>query len=81
LEEWLPEAEAGNAMAQHNIAIIYETGAGLPQSDLDAAVMWYERAAAQGVPAAQNNLGLMLARGRGVEQDIGGGQRSRHGRI
>jgi TPR repeat protein len=70
LEEWLPEAEAGNAMAQHNVAIIFETGAGLPQKDPGAAAKWYERAAAQGVPAAQNNLGLMASQGRGVKQDM-----------
>ena len=70
LEEWLPEAEAGNPMAQHNVAIIYEIGAGLPRKDPAAAAKWYERAAAQGVPAAQNNLGLMVSQGRGVKQDM-----------
>jgi hypothetical protein len=37
--------------------------------DYGRAVGWYEKSAAQGVPAAQNNLGLMHAQGRGVPRN------------
>jgi TPR repeat protein len=47
---------------------MYETGRGVPQSDTDAAT-WYRRAADQGEPWAQTNLGVKYARGQGVPQD------------
>ncbi|MBV9239647.1 MAG: sel1 repeat family protein, partial [Xanthobacteraceae bacterium] len=44
-------------------------GVGAPQ-DLAKAAYWYQRAADQGHVAAQFNLGLMCASGRGVAQDL-----------
>ena len=68
-EIWKPLAEAGDALAQFGLALIYERGNETIPQDLDAAVEWYELAAVQGVAAAQNNLGHMYSQGLGVEQD------------
>jgi TPR repeat protein len=40
----------------------------MPQSDRDA-FDWYKRAASQGAPVAQLNLGILYADGRGVAAD------------
>ena len=45
---------------------MYEDGLVLPRDYRDA-FKWYELAANQGYPGAQTNLGMMFARGRGVE--------------
>jgi TPR repeat protein len=47
---------------------MYETGRGVPQSDVEAAT-WYRRAADQGEPWAQTNLGVKYARGQCVPKD------------
>jgi TPR repeat protein len=70
LREWKPLAERGDAHSQHGLGLLYETGKGLPQPDLAAAFGWYQKAAAQDLPAAQSNLGLMYAEGRGVPRDV-----------
>jgi hypothetical protein len=67
---WLPLAEAGDADAQHSLGKLFERGEGSVAQDLAKAVHWYRAAAAQGLPAAQNNLGLMYAQGRGVPTDL-----------
>jgi len=41
---------------------------GVPQ-DYSKAVYWYKKAAKQGLAAAENNLGVMYAKGLGVPQD------------
>lgn len=64
-----PLAEAGYAMAQHNLAVMYDFGRGVPQSDAEA-LKWYRRAAETGLPEAQHNLGLMYFRGQGVPPDF-----------
>ena len=43
---------------------MYETGRGVKRSDAKAAE-WYRKAAQQGMPKAQCNLGVMHDRGRG----------------
>ncbi|MCG8593354.1 MAG: SPOR domain-containing protein [Kiloniellales bacterium] len=68
-ETWKPLAEAGDALAQFGLALIYERGSETIPQDLDAAVRWYELAAVQGVAAAQNNLGHMYSQGLGVQED------------
>lgn len=67
---WLPLAEAGDAAAQYSLGKLFEHGEGPVRRDLVKAVQWYRTAAAQGLPAAQNNLGLMYAQGRGVPTDL-----------
>ena len=54
--------------AQFALGRMYYDGTGVRQSDKNAA-QWYERAAEQSHPVAQNNLGLMYFEGRGVGQD------------
>jgi TPR repeat protein len=44
---------------------MYDEGKGVAQ-DFSEAVKWYRLAAAQGIAAAQSNLGLMFGRGKGV---------------
>ncbi len=67
---WLPLAEAGDPVAQFNLGKLYEFGGANLRRDYVQSARWYREAAAQGVAAAQNNLGLMHAQGRGVPRDI-----------
>jgi hypothetical protein len=73
-KEWSVTAEAGDKLAQHGLGFLYETRKGIPKmSEAKAnamAVQWYREAVKQGVVAAQTNLGLMYAEGRGVKQDF-----------
>jgi TPR repeat protein len=62
-------AQGGEPRAQYDLALMYDKGQGVPQSDADA-LFWYERAAQQGEPRAQYNLGLMHLNGQGVPPDI-----------
>ncbi len=56
-------AEQGDAAAQFTLMFISD------REDDAEAVRWYRLAADQGIASAQNNLGFMYARGRGVPQD------------
>ncbi|GAB4233825.1 MAG: hypothetical protein Tsb0032_39480 [Kiloniellaceae bacterium] len=47
LREWQPLAEAGDAAAQYNIALMYQRGEGVRQ-DYAEALRWYRLAAEQG---------------------------------
>ena len=47
---------------------MYDNGEGVTQDHAEA-VSWYRRAAEQGHPSAQINLGLMYNYGKGVPQD------------
>ena len=58
-------AEQGFPESQHNLAIMYEDGKGIPQN-FTQAIFWYKKAGEQGLSDAQNNLGLMYAMGKGV---------------
>ena len=42
----------GNGGAQYNLGVLFERGEGVPK-DLRQAVVWYSKAAEQGVPGAQ----------------------------
>lgn len=61
-------AEQGDASAQHNLAIMYDTGKGVPQDDAEAR-RWYFKAAEQGYADSQYNLSMMYYFGKGVSQD------------
>ena len=65
---WQPMAEAGDAVAQSNIGVLYDKGYGVPQ-DYSRAAMWYRRAAEQDYAVAQYNLALLYLAGLGVVQD------------
>ena len=67
LAVWLPLAKEGDAKAQHGVALLYETGRGVPAKDDVEAAKWYAAAALQGIAESQANLALMFAEGRGVD--------------
>ena len=70
LRLWLPLARRGIVAAQHNVAVIYDSGGrGVPRDEVEA-VRWYHHAAEQGSASAQNNLGTMYFAGRGTPQDL-----------
>ena len=62
-------ANAGDAEAQFNLGLMYASGEGVPQDDVEP-VAWYRQAAEQGYAKAQYNLGFMCATGRGVSRDL-----------
>jgi len=66
--KWLPLAEQGDAMAQYNLGVMYNSGQGVPQDHAEAA-RWFRLAADQGMAGAQFNLGVMYGSGQGVPQD------------
>ena len=47
----------------------YDNGQGVPQ-DYSQALSWYRKAAEQGHPGAQTNLGILYYKGNGVKQDF-----------
>ena len=59
----------GNALAQFNLANLYESGQGVPK-DFAEAVRWYRKAAEQGAAPAEYALGGCYADGLGVPQDL-----------
>ncbi len=61
-------AERCDASAQFDLGIMYVTGEGVPENDVEA-VRWYRAAAEQGLADAQHNLGRMYFHGEGVPQD------------
>ena len=62
-------ANLGDPRAQYNLAVLYDKGLGVAQSDAEA-LRWYTRAAEQGEPRAQYNLALMYMNGQGVEPNL-----------
>jgi len=67
-EEQQVLADQGNASAQYNLALMYDTGEGVPKDDKEA-VKWYRLAADQGDADAQYNLGWMYLNGEGIPKD------------
>ena len=61
-------AEAGDAEAQLQLAILYAKGEGVKQ-DYSIAVTWFRAAAEQGLARAQYDLGVLYERGRGIPAD------------
>ena len=57
LQKTLQSARQGNAAAQFNLGLMYDSGRGVRQ-DYTKAVQWYRKAAEQGVAEAQYNLGV-----------------------
>lgn len=62
-------AEAGDAKAQHFLALMYEHGNGV-ERDLERAAYWYGRTAKAGDKDAQLTYAMLRALGKGVEADI-----------
>ncbi len=63
-----PLADQGDATAQFNLGVMYESGDGVPRNAA-AALKWYRKAADQGNADAQVNLGLLYAKGVGVPRN------------
>jgi uncharacterized protein len=59
IAQWRPAAIAGDPLAQFNLAQAYKLGRGV-QVDLGQAEDWYAKAAAQNLPEAIDNYGLVL---------------------
>jgi hypothetical protein len=64
-----PLARRGNAIAQFNLALMYDEGNGVPQN-YAKAFRWYLRAAENGLVQAQYAAGYYYAWGRGMKQDV-----------
>lgn len=61
-------ASRGNALAQRDLAKMYESGQGVKQ-DYKTAVYWYTKSAQHGYDYAQGYLGWMYFNGKGVKAD------------
>ena len=61
-------AEQGDAEAQFNLGVMYDTGEGIPKNPAEA-VRWYRMAAEQGDAKAQFYLGVMYHTGEGVPEN------------
>jgi TPR repeat protein len=66
---FLRSAVAGVDLAQYEVALMFEQGAGCNQNYSEAAY-WYEEAAKRGHKEAFNNLGVLYKEGRGVPQNF-----------
>jgi TPR repeat protein len=64
-----PLAEAGDALAQTQLAYLTFNGRGV-ERDAAVAAQWYRRAAEQGDANAQYNLGVLYENGDGVPRDL-----------
>lgn len=65
-EQLKPRAEAGDAVAQFNLARQYALGEGMAVNR-EEFIRWCTTAAEQGLPEAQYTLGMCYRRGLGVE--------------
>src|SRR5262245_3245602 len=65
VKELRKSAEAGDAFAQNRLGLLYDEGAGVPQSH-GQAKEWFGKAAKQGHTGAQANLVLLDLQGSGV---------------
>lgn len=63
-----PFANDGDAHAQHMLAIMYQNGLGVAQSD-DIGSNWMLKSAEQGFAIAQHGMGFMYLEGECVEKD------------
>lgn len=62
-------AQAGDAVGQYYLGLLYEEGQGLPQ-DYEQAVHWYKKAVAQGNVDASYALGQLFSKGKHVPRDL-----------
>lgn len=65
--DWYERAAVqGHPQAQHRLAVLLQTGRGVPR-DLERAAELYRQAASQGVLESQFNLAQMMETGQGME--------------
>ena len=69
VEELWERAKQGHAEAQFALGAIYAMGVAGVARDATEAASWYRKAAEQGLPFAQSELGRMYFVGEGVEED------------
>ncbi|MET4118806.1 TPR repeat protein [Bradyrhizobium sp. JR1.5] len=62
--------EQGLAVAENNLAVMYQNGWGV-QQNFGIALTWFRKAADQNLALAEHSLGLMYQNGWGVQQDFG----------
>jgi hypothetical protein len=62
-------SESGLAVAQYNLAFMYDMGLGV-EKDQKTANEWYHKSADQGYAPAMLNLGMNIAGGEGTNQDL-----------
>ena len=62
-------AREGNPRQQHNLAVLYTWGIGVPL-DFKLAHYWFKKAALQGLRESQFNLGIAHQGGMGVQKDF-----------
>ena len=63
------EAEGGNPRQQHNLAVLYTLGLGVPL-DHQTAFKWFNKAANEGVAESQFNVAISLQGGLGTRKDL-----------
>ena len=74
-EMLLRAARAGHVEAQRKVGVEYAWGEGPFPKDRTFARYWYERAAEQGEPSSQYDLGFMMMLGEGGPVDVANGLR------
>lgn len=62
------KAEKGDAMAQHDLGVLYADGRGVARNYAEAA-RWFRKSAEAGIANAQFNLAVLTERGLGVTRD------------
>ena len=67
---YVKAAEAGNARAAHNLAVMNAEPPVGEKPDYVEAAKWFLKAGDLGVRDSQFNLAILYARGLGVEQDL-----------
>lgn len=69
---WRPLADAGMAEAQYHLGWLYANGDGL-RVDVPKAILWWERAAANGYPDAEFAIGMAYLNGepKTLKKDFG----------
>ncbi len=62
-------ATNGHPKAQHVLGILYQNGLGV-EKDINTAIYWLEKAAAQGLKEAESYLGHLYLDGKVVKKDV-----------
>jgi hypothetical protein len=70
VDDVLPEAEQGNALAQHRMGFAYLRGMDELTPDAEKAFYWFHQSAKQEYAAAQVKVGEMYHQGTGVSEDF-----------
>lgn len=70
VQQIMARAKRNDALAEHDLAILYARGDKIPQ-DFRKAAYWFRESALQGIADSQYNLGVLYERGLGVQKDAG----------